>query len=832
MKDQRKKEFAKIYVENINPLFRFVNSKLYNKERSEEITSKVIEVAYEKYMADEKLVIENPKAWLFKIAQLTMSNSFRKKKYDLPHDPEIEFEDKDLKLEDAIVDEERVKEIKEAFGELDPDTRQVISLKVWEDMQFNEIAENMEINESTAKSLYYRGVTKVKKILEEREIAQLSGIIVGLQKIGTDRFFEAGDGFVNNLLDKIDPQLALLVGAGTGGIAAIAAPLIAGGSKMVAAGAVVAGGGGKLTGSAATVAKGITIFGKAISVKEAAVAAGAAVVVSGAAVGSAVIIEDQIIDSKHIELSTCFQVCDERELMIDAIAKTEGIDSYYMILKMDHPDGEIDSETHYEVEDPNRYYRRIFWTYPDGRFEEIREEIKIDELDYSRSRHDGVNLSDWEKSERDPMWNFITVESFSSIVEKFFYPDTDSMRIDELVELGRTESERTIRLVARYYPYNTDYFLGSWGYIIKIDSEGYPISVESIPSVDKSTIIVSYQFSGWGEEIVVEAPQIEIDPNLSNTIIVQADGFYEDSPITKFCLEDIYTLKTILCEDDFIDSGEDGYAFNGFFEVKLGAYYLYAEYENDKRKYFTNRDSCETYLSRINCYDDQRMHNKDAVIVSEFEVTSGGIKISDEKYNECLIDYLGNPYCDMEATSGGDPETFATVWVGPDKRVYSQEFIDFSEFGEQYQFGIKVRIPAEGYGIRFEDLGFGKVLTIYYDQGSRLVIYPFDKNKPDNEVLAFDDLELVNDSFIPGLYRSDTYERFDWDDRSGWFIYDNSFSTGFNCGIAGDIVAPCGFGRITTELNGNRGEFVAICTNYLGYESGCDELIMNIERWY
>ncbi|MCY6958386.1 RNA polymerase sigma factor [Clostridium brassicae] len=110
------------------------------------------------------------KTWLYKIANNKIIDHYRSKYYkqgiNLGNIDDLEFKD-DSNIEEDFLINEDAKEIMEIIGQMEASTQQIIRLKIFSDMTFNEISKVLEVKESTVKTRYYSAIKRINKILEE-----------------------------------------------------------------------------------------------------------------------------------------------------------------------------------------------------------------------------------------------------------------------------------------------------------------------------------------------------------------------------------------------------------------------------------------------------------------------------------------------------------------------------------------------------------------------------------------------------------------------------------------------------------------------------------------
>lgn len=141
-------------------LYRMAYSYVRNKEDALEI---VQETVFKAYISIHKL--KKPqyfKTWLTKIAVNCALDYIRKSR-------KIVYMDKDP--EGSYVSEpiEEVIDLHEALSGLDEKSRMVIVMRYFEDLPIKEIAEVLEMPESSVKTIIYRGLGKLKINMEESE---------------------------------------------------------------------------------------------------------------------------------------------------------------------------------------------------------------------------------------------------------------------------------------------------------------------------------------------------------------------------------------------------------------------------------------------------------------------------------------------------------------------------------------------------------------------------------------------------------------------------------------------------------------------------------------
>lgn len=165
------------FKKHSNSIYRFCYVYLSNKEEAEDITS----FTFQKLLSQNNPEsIEDMKAWLFTVARNSMFTKLKRdNKFISKKDIEsIEVTDDRLDLEEIVVTELLREKLKNHLMTLDPTISEVIMLKVWEELQFNEIAEITNQGLSKVKKKFYRGIEELKSLISIDEKLKLRAISI------------------------------------------------------------------------------------------------------------------------------------------------------------------------------------------------------------------------------------------------------------------------------------------------------------------------------------------------------------------------------------------------------------------------------------------------------------------------------------------------------------------------------------------------------------------------------------------------------------------------------------------------------------------------------
>jgi RNA polymerase sigma-70 factor (ECF subfamily) len=153
--------FGVLYDRYIDKIYRFVYYKVYVKEVSEDIVSDVFHKALQKiktFDADKGTF----SAWIYRIARNSVIDHYRKDKGDVPIDDifDVGFDERTPESLDAVAALAKVSEYLET---LSAKQREIITLRVWEEMSYQEIAAIVGGSEDSVKMAFSRGIRELRE---------------------------------------------------------------------------------------------------------------------------------------------------------------------------------------------------------------------------------------------------------------------------------------------------------------------------------------------------------------------------------------------------------------------------------------------------------------------------------------------------------------------------------------------------------------------------------------------------------------------------------------------------------------------------------------------
>jgi len=156
--------FGGLYDRYVQPIYRYVFSRLGNAPEAEDVTSQTFMAAYDslaRYRERGQF-----SAWLFKIARSKMNDHFRRSRREV----RLETVGEILEREDALgtlIRAEELSRIRSVISELNDKEQDLIRLRYVADLSFAEIAELLGKREDAVKKSVYRLLARLKSQMEQ-----------------------------------------------------------------------------------------------------------------------------------------------------------------------------------------------------------------------------------------------------------------------------------------------------------------------------------------------------------------------------------------------------------------------------------------------------------------------------------------------------------------------------------------------------------------------------------------------------------------------------------------------------------------------------------------
>ena len=155
--------FEEVYAESAERIYRFIYFRTHHKETAEDLTQVTFMKALEKwhqYQGDKGPVL----AWLYQIARNTVTDHYRA--FKPVGDIENVF---DLSSDEDFVEDlkgsENAERVRTALAKLKPAQRELVLLRVWDELSFKEISALLGKTEASLKMSFYRSLGELQGLL-------------------------------------------------------------------------------------------------------------------------------------------------------------------------------------------------------------------------------------------------------------------------------------------------------------------------------------------------------------------------------------------------------------------------------------------------------------------------------------------------------------------------------------------------------------------------------------------------------------------------------------------------------------------------------------------
>jgi RNA polymerase sigma-70 factor, ECF subfamily len=153
--------FGILYDRYIEKIYRFIYYKTFVQETAEDLTSDVFKKAFEKIHSFNE-VKGTFSAWIYRIARNAVIDYYRTQKRTVPIEDAFDLgeEDDTIKDHDTSLMMKRVREFMKA---LSPRQREIITLRLWEERSYKEIADLIGGSEDSAKMAFSRAMKELRE---------------------------------------------------------------------------------------------------------------------------------------------------------------------------------------------------------------------------------------------------------------------------------------------------------------------------------------------------------------------------------------------------------------------------------------------------------------------------------------------------------------------------------------------------------------------------------------------------------------------------------------------------------------------------------------------
>ncbi|MDD5749330.1 MAG: sigma-70 family RNA polymerase sigma factor [Patescibacteria group bacterium] len=155
--------FGQIYDLYFEKIYRFIYYKVSHRESAEDLTSLTFTKALQnlkKFNTDQGLF----SAWLYKIARNSIIDHYRSNApvYDLEASYGLHLEEN---IEEHMDQQQELASIKEKLELLSPEQKEIVVMRVWNELSYKEISQTIGKSENNCKVIFSRALKQLKSSL-------------------------------------------------------------------------------------------------------------------------------------------------------------------------------------------------------------------------------------------------------------------------------------------------------------------------------------------------------------------------------------------------------------------------------------------------------------------------------------------------------------------------------------------------------------------------------------------------------------------------------------------------------------------------------------------
>lgn len=172
--EREQSDFLEYYDQYFKKVYGFVYRRVLSREIAEDLTSEIFIKALKKWPGREKV----SGAWIFSIARNRVIDYYRTKKETTDIETIFDLAGPINPLLD-IANRQALEKIKTAMGCLSVKQRQIVIMRLWDELSYKEIGELIDQSEASVKMACLRSLKTLRESLPEKDfIALVIGLII------------------------------------------------------------------------------------------------------------------------------------------------------------------------------------------------------------------------------------------------------------------------------------------------------------------------------------------------------------------------------------------------------------------------------------------------------------------------------------------------------------------------------------------------------------------------------------------------------------------------------------------------------------------------------
>ena len=161
-----RKTFSKIYDQYIDKIYRFIFLKVNSQEIAQDLTSETFLRGWESFKNGNK--IENPQAFLYKIARNLVTDHYREKgKTKIVSAEYVKITDPRTNLEEKALLKSDFDNVRTALVSLKEEYQDIIIWYYLDDLSISEIAKMLDKSEGATRVMLYRALKTLRAVINK-----------------------------------------------------------------------------------------------------------------------------------------------------------------------------------------------------------------------------------------------------------------------------------------------------------------------------------------------------------------------------------------------------------------------------------------------------------------------------------------------------------------------------------------------------------------------------------------------------------------------------------------------------------------------------------------
>jgi RNA polymerase sigma-70 factor, ECF subfamily len=159
-------KFGALYDAYFQKIYNYIFYRTRHRETAEDLVGATFLKAV-KYLGNFDARKGNFSAWIYRIARNTLYDHYRSTKGTESLEDSEEEIASPSNVEKEVSDKQLAAIVKGHFKELSKDQQEVITMRIWDGLSYAEISEVLGKSESSCKTIFHRGIAKLKLKVHE-----------------------------------------------------------------------------------------------------------------------------------------------------------------------------------------------------------------------------------------------------------------------------------------------------------------------------------------------------------------------------------------------------------------------------------------------------------------------------------------------------------------------------------------------------------------------------------------------------------------------------------------------------------------------------------------